>query len=113
MPRTQRWRLAYGLVWAVLQFALPLGVSYLDGRLASDAAPAQSHVEAEGSSTCPAVHSLECGLCRFLSAYSASPAKPLAAVEVREAADACLPTPPDFARAVTGQRLRTRAPPAI
>lgn len=56
------------LVWAMLQLLSP-GVSAIaDGRLAQESANAPIvHVEATGSEGCAAVHSPDCGVCRYLS----------------------------------------------
>jgi hypothetical protein len=67
--RTRRRLSILALLWAVVQVALPTGLTLLDaalvsGRSSSVAAP---HVEDRSSEGCPPTHSSECILCRYLA----------------------------------------------
>ena len=60
------------MLWAVLQFALPTGASYLDAAIAArpSAARAVAHVEEGPGTGCQAPHSAECAVCRYLSSFA-------------------------------------------
>ena len=62
------------MVWAALQFVLPVGLAYADARLelVSSQEP-RAHVESKSTSACAAVHSADCALCQQLNRL-ASPA---------------------------------------
>jgi hypothetical protein len=58
----------FATLWAVLQFALPLAVSYGDALDAlRSVGQYRTHVEATTTATCRPVHPEECALCRFLT----------------------------------------------
>lgn len=64
----RRWARLLALVWATLQLASPGVSAAADAFVASEAASApQSHVEAPDNTSCPEVHSPDCGVCRYLS----------------------------------------------
>lgn len=66
---------ALTLAWASLQLAAPALTSIADGQLSvNDAFRNLTHIEATTSSSCPVVHSPDCGLCRILSTSSANDA---------------------------------------
>jgi hypothetical protein len=111
MPRGRLWRHFLGLLSAVLQFALPLGVSYADARLAADGSGVRAHVESDRSSNCRTVHSPECGLCRFLANHSATTIAPTAVVDARGTSCVALPCAPEFARAAARELPQSRGPP--
>lgn len=57
--------------FAALQLASSGAAAVADGILASGSANAPGvHVEGEGDSHCPAMHSPDCGLCRHLATHS-------------------------------------------
>jgi len=59
---------ALALFWALVQLASPGLSAVADGRLSLEsAAQPATHIEATTSSTCPVVHSPDCGMCRYLS----------------------------------------------
>ena len=69
MLRLRRSLRVFGLLWAVLQFALPGAVAVLDGMATlRDGVGAVAHVEETSAKTCQPPHSAECGICRYLSA---------------------------------------------
>ena len=55
------------LLWALLQFALPTAATYADAMLeqAGVGAPV-THVEADGTAGCPAVHPADCAICHLV-----------------------------------------------
>ena len=68
MRRLRRSLRGFGVLWAVLQIALPGGLAVLDGMASlRDRADVVAHVEATSGKTCQPPHSTECGLCRYLS----------------------------------------------
>ena len=69
MLRRYRRLRTWTLLWAVLQFALPLGAAFVDAdRAAASALAANApHVEERSSETCHAPHALDCGICKQLS----------------------------------------------
>ena len=111
MPRRRLWRHVFALLSAVLQVALPLGVTYADGRLAADGGRARAHAEADRSSSCRPVHSPECGLCRHLASHSAPPVAPAATVDADLDSSVALGSPAEGARAAVHELSRSRGPP--
>jgi hypothetical protein len=58
----------WAIVWAVLQFALPAGVTLADARLERESALAPgTHIESTSDISCRPSHPDECVLCQFLS----------------------------------------------
>ena len=58
----------WAIVWAALQFALPVAATYADAGLERDGGVAQaSHVESSSDSSCRPVHPAECALCQVVS----------------------------------------------
>ena len=72
MFRKKRWISTFSLIWAVLQFALPTGASYLDAAAASRPSASASvvHIEEGPGKSCQPPHSAECAVCRYLSSCS-------------------------------------------
>ena len=63
----------WAVLWAVLQFALPAGVTLADARLERESALTPvAHIESTSDATCRPSHPDECALCQFLS-RAASP----------------------------------------
>jgi hypothetical protein len=72
----------WAVLWAVLQFALPAGVTLADARLEHESTLAPiAHVESTSDSTCRPSHPDECALCQFLS-RAAPPAEHAALPEI-------------------------------
>lgn len=103
------------VLWAALNVALPLGVSYADAVLAGrgSASEAFAHVEEKSGPHCQPVHADECVLCRFLSS---------AAGELRSGMGAALPAvvrveiplaPTLRIATSTVAGTRSRAPPVV
>jgi hypothetical protein len=111
MPRRHGWRYLIGLLSAVLQIALPLGVSYAEARVAADGGRAQAHVESGRSSNCQPVHSPECGLCRFMANHSATAITPATVVDARGTSRAAPPSAPAFPRVPAHELQGARGPP--
>ena len=113
MRRSVTWRL-FGVLWAVLQFALPGATLLVDARLerASLDAPG-AHVESGSSKTCRPVHPDECTLCQVLSRI-APPRQatelPAIAAVVRPSATSPIPRHATRDVAAVG---RPRAPPSL
>jgi hypothetical protein len=58
----------WAILWAVLQFALPLGATYADAQIERESARAPgAHVESTSTTSCRPSHSNDCALCQFLS----------------------------------------------
>ena len=58
----------WAVLWAVLQFALPIGAMLADARLVrASVVAAGAHVESSSSDACAPTHPDECALCQFLS----------------------------------------------
>lgn len=105
---------AFALVWAVLQFALPLVVLFTDASWERTSArgPGQ-HVEASGNTSCQPTHTDDCALCRFLSNHTA-PAPEAQNLLGAESSVAKLgERPTDVAVAVDWALPATRAPPTV
>ena len=102
-----------GLLSAVLQFTLPLGLAYADARLAAEGGRAQAHAESDRSSNCRPVHSPECGLCRFLTNHSATALGPATVIDTRGAARLVRPRAPAFPRLAACALPRPRGPPSV
>jgi hypothetical protein len=109
----RRWRHVLGLLSAVLQFALPIGVTYADARLGADSRRAQPHVESDRTSNCRPVHSPECGLCRFLANPSAAGIVAASVVDMQHGARAALPRALGFPRVAGRELPRSRGPPQV
>ena len=82
----------WAILWAVLQFALPLGATFADARLERESARAPgAHIEETSNASCRPSHSDDCALCQFLS-RAAAPSQgttlPEITVSVRSAYDA-------------------------
>jgi hypothetical protein len=96
----------------VLQFALPLGATLADARLASASVQAPSaHVESSSTDKCAPSHTDECALCQFLSRAAA----PGSAVALPTIVGALAPSapPPVQSAAMLGLARASlpRAPP--
>ena len=73
MRRRSRLFRVVTLAWATLQLAAPALASIADGQLSvNDVFRNTTHIEATTSSSCPVVHSPDCGLCRYLSTSPAN-----------------------------------------
>ena len=107
------WRVM-GLLWAVLQFALPGVALVADARFErASLAAVGSHVESGTSEDCPPVHRDECAPCQVLSRF----AHPAGAAELPAIAEvvrpsAAAPVEPQAARAAAAASL-PRAPPSV
>ena len=104
----------FGILWAVLQFALPGVALVADARLErASREAAGSHVEAGSSEDCPPVHRDECALCQVLSRSSQpaeAPGLPAIAEVVRPSAASSIEL--QAARAAASAAL-PRAPPSV
>ena len=112
MLRLRRSLRVFGLLWAVLQFALPGTVAVLDGATALRGdADVASHVEATSGKSCQPPHSAECGICRYLSAGGVNDggvdAPAWASLTSTSLSDGQQAIPASYAAA----RPRARAPP--
>jgi hypothetical protein len=102
----------WAVLWAVLQFALPVGATLADAELAgaSVEAPA-SHVESSTSDACAPSHPDECALCQFLSRA----APPASAVALPTIVGALEPSTPSLVQSAAMRALARaslpRAPP--
>src|SRR5215213_8953558 len=66
MRRHPTWR-AFALLWAVLQFALPMIALHADVRLERESRQgAGAHVESGTTTACRPVHPDQCALCQVL-----------------------------------------------
>ena len=109
-PRSRRLR-AFGLVWALLQFALPASAALADVRL-TRGAPDQAHVEEAPGRDCTPLHAADCAVCKQLSAFSiGAPAARPAVVEGGACASPASRARP-LIRAPAGVTL-PRAPPRL
>jgi hypothetical protein len=64
MPPARRF---FAILVALAQTGLGAGLAVADGRIEAEAvAAASSHVEAQGSTTCPRQHLADCAVCRAL-----------------------------------------------
>ena len=74
------------LLLAVVQLSAPSLVAAADGLVQHAAAGVEStHVEAHTSATCPAVHSPDCAMCRYVSLSAHTSAPTLAPIVVNDA----------------------------
>jgi hypothetical protein len=115
MLRTRHWLSTLSLLWAVLQFALPTGVSYLDAAAASrsSATPALAHVEDGPGQSCQPPHSAECAVCRYLSTYASDPAHQ-PSLEIRASGWHVAPTGTTWVYTASIEALPLcRAPPVV
>jgi hypothetical protein len=102
----------FGVLWAALQIALPLGASYADAKAAvAGAGAARAHAESERSGACQRPHSPDCGVCRFLANHSATPAAPPAGPAPRNLSRDVTPVGPHQAPSVAVALARSRSPP--
>jgi len=109
--RPRRTRL-FVLALALLQLAAPCLSAIADGMLSRDASTgASTHIEAETRANCPAGHSPECVVCRYLalSATLGRSAPVVARIHVADGDGMRLST--GLATLVTLARSRGRAPP--
>ena len=113
MRRGVTWR-ALGVLWAVLQFALPALALVADARLErASREAAGSHVEAGSSEDCPPVHRDECALCQVLSRFAQPAGAPdLPAIAGLVRPRVASPIEPRASRAAASASL-PRAPPAV
>ena len=98
---------------ALAQALGPSSMSLADARLfASEAALSGTpHVEDHGSSSCPRSHTLDCGLCQYVSA-AFLPFHDVAAVDGARRAIPLPPGPAELQRAAVAPRQPpSRAPP--
>ena len=105
---------AFGLIWGVLQIALPLAILFGDATSAvAGSRRAAAHVEAAGSDSCAPVHTDECALCRFLSNNSATAVR-AEVLPDRAPARICLVDASPLNAAAAARRLPdSRAPPIV
>ena len=72
MPRSPLLR-ALTLLYALLHLLVPPLVAVSDAQLQREAVataqPGLLHMESEGSSRCPRIHPLDCGLCLAIAAF--------------------------------------------
>jgi hypothetical protein len=68
----RRWGFrGWAVMWAVLQFALPMAATFADARLERESSTAQgSHAESRSDASCRPVHPAECALCQVVSRTS-------------------------------------------
>jgi len=113
MRRGVTWRL-FGVLWAVLQFALPAVALVADARLErASLKAAGSHVEAGSSERCPPVHRDACALCQVVSRIprpAETPELPAIAEVLHRSAES--PIARHAARPALAASL-PRAPPSI
>lgn len=85
MTRSSVFR-SWAILWAVLQFALPAGVTLADARVERESARApRTHIESGTEASCHPSHPADCAFCQFLSrAAVASHSGDLPAIAVVE-----------------------------
>ena len=110
--RLSRWFRGWGILWAVLQFALPAAVTIGDARLERESVGLTlTHVESASGKACRPVHPANCALCQFVTHTSALADDSGAPTLVTAAS----PTPPSAAQtrasAVLARLSLARAPP--
>ena len=101
------------MVWAVLQFALPVAAAFADARVERESIGQFAHVEASSTDACRPQHQAECALCQIVSRVAA-PATvegcPEIVATVVAPANTTLASP---AAVIRGQLPPARAPPAV
>jgi hypothetical protein len=100
---------------ATLQFVAPGLSAIADGILSREAAASTSttHIEATTRASCPFVHSLDCGVCRYLSQSLAQGRSAISLSWARAPHDGMAPECTDVAKHSTLTLALGRAPPTV
>ena len=110
--RRRRLFRGWGVLWAVLQFALPAAVTLGDARLERDSGGgALTHVESASGKACRPAHPANCALCQFVTHTSALAHDSGAPTLVTAAAPTPSPAAQTRASAVLARLSLARAPP--
>jgi hypothetical protein len=101
----------WAVVWAVLQFALPAGVTIGDARLERDSVGAAAHVETASGAACRPAHRADCALCQFVSHCDATANDPVAPTIVAARRSPLPPAARSRSAGVLARLALPRAPP--